>query len=127
MNNGARGFTLVEVLIAMVIVSLALPALVMRVQSVSENTGYIEEKSYAYWVAQNKMEEVLLDYRLKKTFPKTRVHDKVEFAGREWYWQVQAKTTSMERFYRLEVKVGTDEEDILASVAGFVYEADQKQ
>jgi|GEM_PF-5538562 len=52
----AKGFTLIEVLIALMIVSVALPALMLRVQSVSDNTAYMEEKTFAYWVAQNKMQ-----------------------------------------------------------------------
>ncbi|WP_045861091.1 type II secretion system minor pseudopilin GspI [Teredinibacter purpureus] len=126
MNTTLRrvsGFTLIEVLIALAIVAVALPALVMRVQSVSDNTGYIEQKSYAYWIAQNKMEEIFLDYRIKNTFPKTKRHDTLEFGGKEWYWEVQAVTTGMESIYRIEVRVGNDEDDILASYAGILHES----
>ena len=119
-NNKQRGFTLIEVLIALSIVAVALPALVMRVQSVSENTGYIEQKTYAFWVAQNKMEELMLDYRLKNTFPKTKLHDTVEFGGKEWYWEVEADTTGQEGVYRMQVSVGNDEDDILASYGAFI-------
>jgi len=122
----ARGFTLIEVLIALAIVGVALPALMLRVQSVSENVGYIEEKSFAYWVAQNKMEEILIDYRIKKQFPKTKLHDEIEFAGREWYWEVEAETTAMDRMYRIVVKVGDDEDNILASIPGFVLEPERR-
>lgn len=121
-QKSARGFTLIEVLIALAIVAMALPALVTRVQSVSDNTGYIEEKSYAYWVAQNKLEELMIDYRLKRVFPKTKRHDVIEFAGQEWYWEAESDTTAMEQMYRLEVHVGRDEDNILATLAGFVYE-----
>jgi len=119
----ARGFTLIEVLIALAIVAMALPALVLRIQSVSDNVGYIEEKTLAMWMAQNKMEELLIDYDVKKTFPKTVKHDRQEYGGKEWYWEVEAETTSMENLYRLTVRVGNDPEEIIASVAGFVREA----
>ncbi|SMF11939.1 type II secretion system protein I (GspI) [Alteromonadaceae bacterium Bs31] len=123
----ARGFTLIEVLIALAVVAVALPALVMRVQSVSDNVGYIEEKTFAYWVAQNRMEELLIDYQLRKQFPKTKVNDRVEFGGKEWYWEVEAETTAMEGMYRMIVRVGDNEKDITAIVSGFVREEKKEQ
>ncbi len=122
MRSSVRGFTLIEVLIALAIVAVALPALMLRVQSVSDNAGYIEVKTYAYWVAQNKMEEIQLDFRIKGSFPKTVKHDKVEFGGKEWYWKVESEPTATEGLYQLTVSVGNDEDDILASYASFIYD-----
>lgn len=119
-QKSTRGFTLIEVLIALAIVAIALPALVTRVQSVSDNTGYIEEKSYAYWVAQNKLEELMIDYRLKQTFPKTKRHEVIEYAGQEWYWEAETVAVGEGNMYRLEVRVGRDEDNIVASLFGAV-------
>ncbi|WP_018013453.1 type II secretion system minor pseudopilin GspI [Teredinibacter turnerae] len=129
MLQANRGFTLIEAMIALVIVGVTLVALVERVQSVSDNTGNIEEKTFAYWIAQNKLEEIFLDYRLKKTFPRTEQHDKEEYAGKDWYWEVkpEVRPTALGNMYRLEVRVGNAEDDILASVAGLLHEEKQQQ
>lgn len=125
----SRGFTLIEAMIALFVVGIALVALVERVQSISDHTGYIEEKTFAYWIAQNKMEEIFLDYELKKSFPRTEQHDKEEFAGKEWYWEIkpEVRPTVLGNMYRLEVRVGNSEDDILASVAGLLHEDKSQQ
>lgn len=120
-HNQQQGFTLIEVLVALGIIAVALPALVMRVQSVSENTGYIEEKSYAYWIAQNELEKLLIDFRLKQQIPRSLKKETIEYAGRDWYWEVNPTETGMEGFYLLTVNVGLDEKNILATVAGVAY------
>ncbi|TVZ37271.1 general secretion pathway protein I [Alteromonadaceae bacterium 2753L.S.0a.02] len=125
----SQGFTLLEAMIALFVVGVALVALVQRIQSVSDNTGYIEEKTFAYWIAQNKMEEIFLDYRIKKQFPRTETNDKEEFAGKEWYWELkpEVRPTELGNMYRLEVRVGNGPDDILASVAGLLHEDKTQQ
>jgi len=118
----AKGFTLIEVLIALMIVSVALPALMLRVQSVSDNTAYMEEKTFAYWVAQNKMQELMLRRQVMKVMVKSKQNDTIEFGGREWFWQVDSQSTAVERLYRIEVRVGVQRGEWLATLSGFMYE-----
>ncbi|WP_188152333.1 type II secretion system minor pseudopilin GspI [Teredinibacter waterburyi] len=120
--NKVAGFTLIEVLIALIIVGVALPALLLRVQSVSDHTGAIEEKTYAYWIASNKLEEITLDARIKKQIPKSERHDTIDYAGREWHWRIKPETTATEKLYRIEISVGIDDDSSIATLAGFVYD-----
>jgi len=116
-----KGFTLIEVLVALGIIAMALPALVMRVQSVSDNTGYIEEKSYAFWIAQNQLEKLLIDFKLKQKIPRTRKGETIEYADQEWFWEVIPEDTGMQNAYMLTVNVGRDEKNILATISGIAY------
>lgn len=117
-----RGFTLIEVLIALMIVGMALPALLLRVQSVSDNTAYMEEKTFAYWIAQNKLQELQLRRQVEKIATKTKQNDDIEYGGRTWYWQVDVKSTPNKHINELHVKVGTQPDQWLATITGFMYE-----
>ena len=115
-----NGFTLIEVLVALVIVGIALPAMVFRVQSILEHTSYIEEKTYAYWIAQNKMQELVLLKNLQNVVPKAKQNDAIEYAGRTWYWKVDAQKTPVEKMYRLTVSVGPSEDNMMANLSAFM-------
>jgi general secretion pathway protein I len=55
-----RGFTLVEVLVALVVVALGLAALMVAVQGAARTSGYLRDKTLAQWVALNRIAEVRL-------------------------------------------------------------------
>lgn len=89
--TGVRGFTLVEVLVALVVVSLALPSLLVNIMQQLDNTGHLRDKSIASWVAANKMTELRLANRLTQALPGNKVDGETEMAGRTWYWRVERK------------------------------------
>ena len=120
-KNG--GFTLIEVLVALVIVGLALPALLLRTQAIIDHSSYINEKTYAYWFAENKMQEMQLTHRLEGNVTKTRKRqDTEEFAGQEWFWRVEMEETAVPRMFRMEVSVGLSEDEVIANLSGFLRE-----
>ena len=120
--NLNAGFTLIEVLIALMIVGMALPALMLNVQSVADNTSYIEEKTFAHWIAENRMQEIMLQRRVTNVLAKTKQNETIDYGGREWFWQVDVESTALEGMFRVEVKVGLERDIWLASIAGFLYE-----
>jgi general secretion pathway protein I len=48
-----RGFTLIEVLVALAILAVALGALVKASSEHTRNTHYLQERTLAHWVGQN--------------------------------------------------------------------------
>ena len=75
-----RGFTLLEVLIALLILSISYMALATATGDSILGAGYLEEKTLASIVAQNRLAEIKL-----APFPAIE-HTKtnVAMAGREW-------------------------------------------
>ncbi|MEL7186669.1 MAG: type II secretion system minor pseudopilin GspI, partial [Pseudomonadota bacterium] len=65
MNARARGFTLVEVLVALAIVALSLTAIVASIGQMIDSGNAMRERTYASWIAQNRIAEL----RVSPTMP----------------------------------------------------------
>jgi len=93
-RHGARGFTLLEMLVALTIFSLAALALV-RLQAVSARTAVdLRERTMAEVVARNLMIERLTDPRAPSEGASAGT---VENAGRQWRWAQQVDTDGDEQ------------------------------
>ena len=114
-----RGFTLIEVLAALLIVSLGMMAVIQAVSQTASNSAYLREKTIAHWVAMNRLTEV----RLEQGAPKVdESSDEVEMAGREWRWTMEVTQTPVETMRRIDISVrpaDAEEGSSLASLTGF--------
>jgi len=97
----ARGFTLIEVLAALVIIGLGMLAVIRAVNQTANNASYLRDKAYAHWVAMN----VLTETRLSLTPPSNDTSDgDVEMANVTWHWR-RTVTKMDDMIQRIEVKV----------------------
>lgn len=114
-----RGFTLIEVVVALIVVSLGMLAVIETVGGTARNSGYLRDKTVAHWVAMNKLTEV----RLQANAPAIdKSSDEVEMAGREWRWTMEVKQTPVESIRRIDISVRpaeAPEKSSMASVSGF--------
>jgi general secretion pathway protein I len=120
-NNS--GFTLVEVMVAVAVISIALPALLLNVMEQADGTAYIRDKTMAQWVATNKMTEVRLINRAKGEVPKKKVQGVEVMGGRDWYWTLRSKEFPQEEMrgvWGVEIIVSDNEEDKDASLVTLV-------
>lgn len=123
----SRGFTLVEVMVALVIVAVALPAFLSLVMTQLDGTGAIRDKTMAFWVAENEMTRLQLQHRLLQDFnlPDSD-QGEVTQAGVEWYWQMENEATDsgIEGFRQVEISVALERnrDSNLAQLLGFVHE-----
>ncbi|WP_341938109.1 type II secretion system minor pseudopilin GspI [Marinimicrobium sp. C2-29] len=122
-----RGFTLVEVMVALVIVAVALPAFLSLVMTQLDGTGAIRDKTMAFWVAENEMTRLQLQHRLLQDFnlPDSD-QGEVTQAGVQWYWQMENEATDsgIQGFRQVEISVALDRnrDSSLAQLLGFVHE-----
>jgi type II secretion system protein I len=73
------GFTLIEVLVALVVVGLGMLAVIQTVSQTASNTSYIRDKTIAHWIAMNQLTQV----RLQPSAPPIdKSSDELEMAGR---------------------------------------------
>lgn len=101
-TQSQTGFTLLEVLIAMVILSVSLLAAIKVVSEVTSSAIYMQDKTIAQWVAMNKVAEI----RLAKGIPGDgRSEGEEEMAGRSWRWKINLKKTPYPALREAEVEV----------------------
>lgn len=106
-----RGFTLIEVMVALVVVALALPALIVTMYTQVDGTGYIRDKSIAQWVASNQLAEVRLQVASNGQIFRGRRSGSSTMGQRDWYWWLSSEATSVEKFFRVQITVAAAEED----------------
>lgn len=106
----ARGFTLVEVMVALAIVAIALPALLMSLYQQIDDTAYLRDKTLAYMVAENKLTEIRLVISSTRNLSAGKDSGFASMAGRDWYWWVETKTTEVAKFFRVDIAVALDEQ-----------------
>ncbi len=98
----ARGFTLVEVLVALVIVTVGMSAVLATLTSAADTTAYLRDKSFAEWVAMNRIAEL----RLQAQRPATgKSSGDMELAGRKWRWEQEVTKLEIPGVQRLDVRV----------------------
>ena len=111
-------FTLLEVMVALLIVAITMGAIVDSGGSSARNTAHLTQKTIASWIAQN---EVSL-YRAKRTWNNvSEVKGEVDMADASWQWKMKISNTDDPSLRRIDVDVYLgDDDDIKASATGFI-------
>lgn len=119
----SKGFTLVEVMVALAVIAIALPALLFSVMQQLDGTAYIRDKNIAQWVALNKMTELRLTNRQTGKIPKGKLTGKDEMAGRDWHWSIRSKRfpqKELRDLYGIEIIVRDKDDDKASAIASLV-------
>ncbi|MCH8498620.1 MAG: type II secretion system minor pseudopilin GspI [Marinobacter sp.] len=102
LHRQARGFTLVEVLVALLVFALVATA---AAEVGSQNMATFErvrERTLAQWVADNKLNEL----RLEESLPSlSENRQDVEFANRRWQVHTRVSGTEEPSIRRVDVTV----------------------
>lgn len=114
-----RGFTLLEVLVALTIIALSLGALISTSGSQASSAGYLKQKTIAHWVAMNEITRL----QIEKTWPgKGDTRGSTRMAGTEWYWTRTINETEDENSMQVELRIYLDEdrESSLTRLIGYI-------
>jgi general secretion pathway protein I len=103
----ARGFSLLEMLVALAIVSIGLIAALRATGVGTEGVGEYRDRMLALWLAQN----IVSERTARQDWPTPAVvSNDEEFAGHRFVVRQEIKTTPNPQFRRLDVSVSTREE-----------------
>lgn len=118
MQSINRGFTLIEVMLAMAIFSIAGVALLATATTNFTNLSLLEEKMLANWVASNQ----LVEAKLTESWPpKNNKKGEEELAGQTWFWQQKVIKTTDNDLRALSVEVRKNEKAEKAIVSLLTY------
>lgn len=122
MRRLCRGFTLVEVLVALVVLAIALAAIMRAMAQAIDTTASLREHDVALWVAQNRYAE----HQMRRDWPAVDTTDgEAEMGGKKWFWREQISTTPEPRMRRIEITVRrfSDGKSFQAKLVGYLLNA----
>jgi general secretion pathway protein I len=100
--RASRGFTLVEVLVALAVVALGLTALMVAVSGTARTSGYLRDKTIAQWIALNRLTQVRLQVN---KLGDTQDTGQIDFAGQKWHYDTRYFATQFQSMKRVVVRV----------------------
>ena len=101
-GRSQHGFTLIEVLVAVIVVALGIGALLVTLVSSADSVTRLREKSFAEWIALNRIAET----RLSRTRPDVGTTDgELDYAGFRWQWRQEITDPGQAGILRVDVSV----------------------
>ena len=105
------GFTLIEVLVALVIVAVGMSVLMGAVTSSARTVAYMQDKTFAEWVALNQIATMRTSIKAPGQVPAVgKTNGDVDFANRKWHWLQEVVASQVPGIMRIDVKVRPKDE-----------------
>jgi general secretion pathway protein I len=97
-----RGFTLIEVLVALAIVAIGMAAVLESIGSSADSAVYLRDKTLAEWIALNQLAQARLSTQLPAI---GNTDGELEYAGRHWRWRQEVSEGGFPGILRIDVSV----------------------
>ncbi len=120
-NINQNGFTLLEIMVAIAILATAMTAVIKSTSQVSTNAFLLRQKTFAHWVAQNKMNELMIT----KAWPDVgKDKDETNLADLDWEVEIQTEAGMFEYVRKVTIYVSSADtpDEVATSVSGYLIE-----
>ena len=118
-----RGFTLLEILIALAVLAIAMGALIRAASDYTGSHVHLQTRTMATWVARN----VLVEFQVAGEWPSVgEQNGTMEMGDAEWRWVARISQTEEAELRRLDVEVlpaDSDSDVPVTTLSGFVRQA----
>lgn len=113
------GFTLIEVMVALLILALGMVAVNAQLGGYVTTAQHIEQKTLASWVAANKLTELSVQSQWPELGDD---EEEIDFAGRTWQCRVEVTETPVPNLRRVDVYVSFAEtpDDVIHTMMGLI-------
>jgi general secretion pathway protein I len=119
-----RGFTLIEVLVALVIVAVGMSVLMGALSSSARTVFYMQDKIFAEWLALNQIATLRIGLQQGQIPPTGTTNGDMDFANRSWHWRQDVVASQVPGINRIDFKVrpkevkGGDDDSWYVTVSG---------
>jgi general secretion pathway protein I len=119
-----RGFTLIEVLVALVIVAVGMSVLMGALSSSARSVVYMQDKTFAEWVALNQIALLRLGLQQGQVPPAGTTNGDLDFGNRSWHWRQDVVVSQVPGINLINFKVrpkeikGGDDDSWYVTVTG---------
>lgn len=122
--QGNRGFTLLEILIALAVLAVAMGAIIKASSDFTGSHAHLQTRTLANWVARN----VMVEFQVSGEWPRVGERKGTMEMGRsEWDWLATISQTEEAELRRIDVEVrpaDSDSENPLTTLSGFLRQED---
>ena len=116
--NRNRGFTLMEMMVAMTILAVGMGAIISASAGAAHNATILRDKEVARWVALNKLTEM----QVLQQWSTTDQKGSVDMLKTKWHWVARIQKVQDPDLRRVDVEVRRDpsSDSHIYSITGFV-------
>ena len=126
MNRHIRAFTLIEVLVALLIIAIACVAVIKAMTEGIEVSTHLQQSVVSRWVAQNTLSQ-LQNGMLPSMRDNTEQDGNVTMWRRQWHW-VAKQDVSTPYYQRVVITVGPPNSDrSYYRLVGFIWQPQASQ